>query len=123
MEKELGKDLPRRNKFFGGCVQNESICIKKFFCNSLRYNSCGIPFIPSVQFSGFEYISQNCVTTITTYFRTFSSQKEIPYSLSSHSHSLCPQLGETTNFLSVSKDLLLWTFNISKIIQCMIFYN
>lgn len=57
------------------------------------------------------------------YFRPFSSRKEIQYSLSSHSHSLCPQLGETTNFLPVSKDLLLWTFNISKIIQCMIFYN
>lgn len=28
MEKELGKDLLRRNKIFGGCAQNEMLTIQ-----------------------------------------------------------------------------------------------
>lgn len=28
VEKELGKDLLRRNKFFGGCAQNEMLTIQ-----------------------------------------------------------------------------------------------
>lgn len=119
MEKESGKYLPRRKIFPGSCLQNESIC------NILWYNSCTISFIASVQFSRFECISQNIVTIITTYFRIFSSQKEIPYLwILTLTHfvpsSEKPQIFFLFLQICYSGHLI---FNISRIIQDMIFYD